>query len=522
MKIKRSSGALLHISSLPGRFGSGTLGPEAHAFAETLSRTGIEYWQLLPVGPVDGGMGYSPYASSSAFAGNFLFISEERTAEEKWFNLNLHDIEGFDKNIPEQSFILFEDVVKRKKKFLKTASAEFFSHANSVDIAAYEKFCEDEKSWLNDYALFSAIAALKGTNDWSTWDAPLAVRESAALTAVAAENSDSLKYFKFVQFIFFSQWRSLKTKCGELGIKLIGDIPIYVTLEGADGWADSGILLTDPETKMPAAVAGVPPDYFSETGQRWGNPLYNWFSADGLLNEDVYVWWKRRVQHQLRLTDIVRIDHFRGFESFWAIPADEDTAVNGEWIKGPGDLLFDRLTADLGDLPLIAEDLGVITPEVEKLRDDHGLPGMKILQFAFDFNSGNPYLPHNIKDTNCVLYTGTHDNNTTNGWFYEGEVDEGTKKYIAEYLGMEQENDFHIKLMRAAFMSTADLAVVPLQDMLGFGAPYRMNKPGTPSGNWGWKLTSGDIRNGALDKIASMLKIYGRFRQINNSDNSGG
>lgn len=506
MKFGRSSGVLLHITSLPGKYGIGDLGPSAYEFADTLSEAGISWWQILPTGPVDPGMGYSPYASSSAFAGNFLMISPEEAASREWFDRAADEPE-----FPEDHFVNFDSVRISKIKFLRKAYG-FFLKGDSKFISDYESFCSAEASWLDDYALFAALAAKFGTNDWRKWDAEFASREKSALDRYAAENSHETRFHKFVQYLFFTQWNKFKEYCSEKKIGLIGDIPIYITLEGADAWANPGLFLIDEAAGEPAGVAGVPPDYFSETGQRWGNPLYRWFGHDGALNEEVYQWWRQRISLLTRFVDVIRLDHFRGFESYWAIPAEEKTAVNGKWMTGPGLKFFQRLKSDLGELPIIAEDLGVITPEVEQLRDTLELPGMKILQFAFDMNSDNYYLPHNTITANCVLYTGTHDNNTANGWFYEGEVGGDGKKYIMDYIGFETESDFHWRLIRLAFMSIADLVVIPAQDLLGYGADFRMNKPGTASDNWGWRLTSGALTPEIFERIKYFGKIFARPR----------
>lgn len=508
MHFERSSGVLLHITSLPGKYGIGDLGPSAFEFADTLFEAGVSFWQILPTGPVDPGMGYSPYASSSTFAGNWMMISPEEIAKRTWYEGSI--------DIPlseEGHFVDFDRLNRLKKKFLDKAADDFFANASQNDKNEFEKFCEDEFFWLDDFSLFTALAGMYGTNDWKTWDKGYSVRDPGLIEKFRNENSGDLARIKFIQFIFFSQWRVFKDYCEEKNIKLIGDIPIYVTLSGADAWANPGILQVDPGTHEPLFIAGVPPDYFSETGQLWGNPLYQWFEEDGSLNTRVLEWWRNRISTLLKLVDIIRIDHFRGFESYWAVPADEDTALNGEWVEGPGMKFFDYMKSQLGDLPLIAEDLGVITPEVEKLRDDLALPGMKILQFAFDMNSDNYYLPHNIKNPNCVLYTGTHDNNTTNGWFYEGEVFPEMKEYIKEYMGFEDERDFHWKLIRLAFMSISDLVIIPAQDLTGYGAKFRMNRPGTAMGNWGWKLTPGALNSAITGRLKRFGKIFSRVAE---------
>jgi 4-alpha-glucanotransferase len=505
MKLERSSGILLHITSLAGRHGIGTLGPEAKAFADTLKAAGHRYWQILPIGPVDGALGYSPYSSSSTFAGSWLMISLEKLADNKWFKGDAGAA------IPETEFVDFNLVERHKIPILKKACDDFFSVAGADEKREYKRFCKSESYWLDDFSMFSSIAEETGTRNWLEWDTGLSRREPKALERKAGMLSDRIRFHKFLQYVFFTQWAEWKQYCNGMGVRIIGDIPIYVTLESADAWANPGILLLDKKTGHPVSVAGVPPDYFSETGQRWGNPVYRWRKGRG-PNSAAYRWWVRRIAHLHKLVDLIRIDHFRGFEAFWAIPAEEKTAVRGKWVKGPGERLFHTIRRRLGRLPLIAEDLGLITPEVERLRDGLELPGMKILQFAFDFNNKNYYLPHNIINRNCILYTGTHDNNTTNGWFYEGEIDDHTRSYILEYLGVEDFSDFHWKLIRQAYRSAADVVIIPAQDILGYGEEFRMNRPGTTEGNWRWKLVSGLITEDIVGRLRRMGHLYDRIR----------
>ncbi len=505
MKIERSAGTLLHITSLPGRYGIGTLGKEARDFAELLVRAGQSYWQVLPLGPVVPAFDYSPYASTSTFAGNPYFISLEEVAKKPWHGGPIDE-----ENFLEDHFIDFDRVTLHKERELSRANELFFSSAKDEDLEAFEKFCQDERSWLGDYALFSALAEHYDTNNWLEWDSGAAMRDAAALEKWNMRLKDRASYHRFVQFLFFEQWNALRKHCNTLGIRLIGDIPIYINLEGADAWTNPDILQLDEKTKRPSAVAGVPPDYFSETGQRWGNPLYRWADRDGALLEKTYEWWKKRLRRLLSLVDVVRIDHFRAFESYWSIPAKEKTAVKGKWIKGPGTAFFERLRKDLGDIPIIAEDLGVITDEVRELRDGLRIPGMKVLQFAFDENSDNEYLPHNMEKSNCVVYTGTHDNNTINGWFYGIENDDERRKYILEYIGSEKFSDFHWQLIRTAYMTTARLAIVPAQDILGYGQEFRMNIPGTTGGNWRWKLRENEITPEMADKLKRLAAMYRR------------
>jgi 4-alpha-glucanotransferase len=506
MKLDRSSGVLLHITSLPGRYGIGTLGPEALQFADLLRKAGMRYWQILPIGPVDGRLGYSPYASTSTFAGNWLFISLEKLAEETWFSGDI----GPDP-FTEEHTVPFDDVIKHKLTILKMAGDDFFSKAAGDEMRDYDRFCKDEAYWLDDFALYSAVAEHTGEINWLEWETGISMREPRSIGQWNKKLAGEIRFHKFLQYIFFKQWSEFRQYCKECDIQIIGDIPIYVTLESADAWANPDILILDDTTHRPLSVAGVPPDYFSNTGQRWGNPLYRWKSGKA-MNAETFNWWKKRIGHLHRIVDIIRIDHFRGFEAYWSIPEEEKTAVSGTWVKGPGIQFFKKLLDETGHLHLIAEDLGVITPEVEKLRDDLDLPGMRILQFAFDFNNKNYYLPHNIDNRNCVLYTGTHDNNTTNGWFYGTEIDEGTRTYVLEYLGLEDWSDFHWKLIRQAYRSVANLVIIPAQDIVGYGPEFRMNRPGTTEGNWRFKLKEGSITDDMALRLRRMGQIYGRLR----------
>ncbi|MCX7678293.1 MAG: 4-alpha-glucanotransferase [Spirochaetes bacterium] len=505
MKLKRSCGVLLHITSLPGKYGIGTIGEEATQFARLLRDAGQTYWQILPIGPVSPAFDFSPYASSSAFAGNHYFISLEELAKMEWHDGNI------DKgDFRDEHFINFEKVTRHKAIALERAFTLFVNAASKKEKEKFAEFCEEEKCWLDDYSLFTALSDHFKTQDWTQWDDEIKHREKTALAKWAKALSKPIDYHKFLQFIFFCQWRLFKETCNSYGIKIIGDIPIYINLESSDAWAHPEILQLDARTLKPTFVAGVPPDYFSETGQRWGNPLYRWKNEKGKLHEPTYEWWLKRLRHLCTMVDVVRIDHFRAFEAYWSIPAEEETAVNGKWIKGPGKEFFVWMEKKLGKIPMIAEDLGVITDEVKKLRDELELPGMKILQFAFDGSNDNEYLPHNIENPNCVVYTGTHDNNTTNGWFYGDETGNEKRKYILEYIGSVKFSDFHWQLIRLAYMSTARLVIIPAQDIIGYGEEFRMNKPGTTQGNWRWKLTEDGITQEMWKKLKEMAHLYRR------------
>jgi 4-alpha-glucanotransferase len=506
VKFERSCGVLLHISSLPGRYGTGTLGPEAYEFAELLHEGGQSYWQVLPIGPVAAALGYSPYASTSTFAGNPLFISLEKFRKSSWFK-GFSDTAGF----PDSDFCDFDAAWQYKLPLLRAACESFFLNAAQDELDDFAAFCAEAACWLDDYALFAALADHFGTNHWPLWDEDIARRQTRAIERWRTKLGPSVRFHSFMQHLFFKQWDELKNYCTGLGIKIIGDIPIYVTFDSADAWAHTEVFQLDERTLLPEAVAGVPPDYFSETGQRWGNPLYRWHGPDKKLFEPAIAWWIERLRHLCRLFDVTRIDHFRGFESYWAIPPQEKTAVKGSWEKGPGALFFKRIRDELGELSLIAEDLGVITPAVAKLRESLKLPGMKILQFAFDGSSNNLYLPHNYTDPNCVVYTGTHDNNTTNGWFYGTETGDRARRHILDYMGAESSADFHRRFIRIAYCSVADLAILPAQDIFGFGEHLRMNTPGTTQGNWLWKLMPGRLTGAVMEQLKHMASIYGRL-----------
>ena len=508
MKFQRTSGLLLHITSLPGKSGSGTLGREAYEFADFLKKAGQSYWQILPSGPVCGHLDYSPYSSPSTFAGNILFIDLQLAVDKGWLPATAlaepeNGITG--------DFVDFDAISGEKSRLLREAATRFFANAEPADQEDFVAFCRSEAYWLDDYALFSALSEHYHSHDWLTWEPALRYRNPEALQMWRMKLSENFDGQRFAQYLFFRQWRALKSYCNGLGIRLIGDIPFYVTFESADAWANPEIFQLHPQTSRPTQVAGVPPDYFSKTGQRWGNPLYAWLDKSGHLSGPVFGWWMRRIRHLLLQTDLLRIDHFRGFEAYWAIPEQAETAEKGKWVKGPGREFFARLAEKLGDLPLIAEDLGVITPEVEDLRRSWNLPGMKILQFAFDGDPGNGYLPHNYTDPNCLVYTGTHDNNTTNGWFYSSETTAADKEYILQYLGISHHHEFHWQLIRLALSSTAGLAILPLQDILGYAGEFRMNIPGRTAGNWRWRLAADRLTPELADRLLYLCRLYNRL-----------
>ena len=509
----RASGVLLHITSLPGKYGIGSLGNEAYRFVDFLERTGQKYWQILPINPVSEGMGFSPYAAFSAFAGNHYFISFEKLAEKNWLPSNFFD------NIPVNEYSSFVDFdfisTLYKKKHLELYNIFIRQAYHEHD--AFKLFCS-ENVWLEDYALFAACADEFKTFCWRDWPEDLAFRKNGALDEWKDKLRESFEMHKLLQFIFYTQWRDLKNYCRDKNISIIGDIPIYASYESCDAWTNTEIFELDNLSLKPTHVAGVPPDYFSETGQRWGNPLYRWFDENGSLNTQTARWWKRRISHLSNFVDLIRIDHFRAFESYWSIEAEEETAVKGKWIKGPGRDFFDYLKSEGCGDNLLAEDLGIITEEVDELRDTLGLHGMKVLQFAFDFDSKNTHLPQNYTTLNCICYTGTHDNNTTNGWFYGDDISGEQRRYILDYLGLDNDSEFHWKLIRHAMMSVAKTVIIPMQDILGYGREFRMNIPGTVGTNWRWKLSKDSVPSHVEEKLLWKVKKYNRL--TNNEKNS--
>lgn len=500
--LPRSCGVLLHITSLPARCGIGDLGPAAHDFLDFLRAAGVRYWQFLPLHPTDAGFGDSPYMSFSAFAGNPLMISPELLAGEALID---HDDIDPLANMS-TDFVDFERLVPAKETLFRKAFRRFIERERPDE---FDAFRSRNASWLTDYALFMALKGRYPSSAWNSWPAGLARRDASAMESARSELSSGIMYHEFLQYLFDAQWHSLKKAAQERGIGLIGDLPIYVGFDSADVWSSPDMFDLDPETFLPAHVAGVPPDYFSETGQRWGNPLYKWLTCDGAPNMPVFDWWAARLGRMLEWVDLLRIDHFRGIEAYWEIPAAEKTAINGRWVKGPDSALFEHLQNRLGRLPILAEDLGIITPEVARLRDGFGFPGMKIIQFAFDSGSDNPYLAFNYESPNCVVYTGTHDNDTTAGWFRNAMSDEGRHR-VREHVGFCPDDDIHWQVMRYAISSTARLAIIPVQDLLGLSSAGRMNTPGLPEGNWRWRCRADALSPGIAERLASLLRLYRR------------
>jgi 4-alpha-glucanotransferase len=512
MPQDRSAGILLHPVSLPGSRDIGELGTYAYRFVDFMVESGIDLWQILPLGPTS--YGNSPYTALSSFAGNPLLIALDRLAEEGWLPANA--VEGE----PEPGRrVDYEAAYARKYPLLQRAARTFLDRAAGEDRRAFARFCERERYWLDDYALYLSIkahydrrAAREGADNamWNRyWPQELALREESALEGWRSEHAEEIEREKVLQFFFHRQWHVLKRYANERGISIFGDIPIFVAMDSADVWAHRELFQLDRRGR-PEAVAGVPPDYFSSTGQRWGNPLFHWEAhrAEG------FAWWIRRLKKSLEMADMVRIDHFRAFSAYWRIPVSSATATEGEWVDSPGREFFRTLREELGELPVVAEDLGVITPEVLALRDEFGLPGMKVLQFGFGINgegrldAQNYFLPHN-HERNAVVYTGTHDNDTTPGWY--ARLGEAERDAVRRYLA-RGDHEVPWELVRQAYASVARQAVVPMQDLLGLGSEARMNTPSTVGGNWSWRLKEGQLSGELASRLRELGQLYGRSR----------
>ena len=498
MLKQRGSGILLHFTSLPSPFGIGDFGPWAYRFADFLAQTKQSYWQCLPLNPTEVVYGNSPYHSMSAFGFNSLLISPELLIQEGALTeADLKPIPSFSKDRVD-----FDLVVSYKKKLLSLAYDRFKKERGNGE---YSDFCCEQAFWLDDFALFVALKEEFKGRPWNEWPDNLRDREPEALFRAGERLREKIQEQKFLQYLFFRQWSSLKKYCTERGIKIIGDVPIYVVHDSADVWMHPNLFNLDHE-KRPLTVAGVPPDYFSKTGQLWGNPVYRWEA----LKSTGYEWWTKRIAHNLNMFDVVRVDHFRGFMAYWEVPAKEKTAVNGKWVEAPGMDFFSRLSAVFPDLPIIAEDLGIITPDVWATMEHFGFPGMKVLLFAFDESlPRNAYAPHN-HTKNAVVYTGTHDNNTAMAWF-EKEAGEEDRARLSLYVGKEiNVENVHRELIRLAMMSVADTAILSMQDLLGLGEWARMNRPAQEKGNWRWRLMPEQLTNQLAHKLLEMTELYGR------------
>ncbi len=497
MRFERAAGILLHPTSLPGKFGIGDLGNEAYNFVNFLKSAGQNLWQVFPLGPT--GYGDSPYQCFSAFAGNPFIISPEKL-HEKGF-LSKEDLEHIPHSNPHQ--IDFGKIIEYKKALLKKAYENFKLNSNGTK-ESFELFCASNDEWLDDFSFFMAAKNYHGGGVWTNWPKELIVREKSAMKKWKEKLADDILYHQFVQFEFFIQWKELKKYANENGIKIIGDMPIFIAYDSADLWAHKELFTVDANGKL-ETVAGVPPDYFSETGQLWGNPLYRW----KVMEKDDFLWWRQRFSQLLEMIDIIRIDHFRGFDAYWEIPGDAPTAVTGRWVKAPGEKLFNTVKNYLGELPIVAEDLGVITKSVTALREKFNFPGMKILQFAFGTGMERKFLPHNFVQ-NCMVYTGSHDNDTTKAYFDKAKVENHniyshTQHYL-NYYGDEIVKE----LIRAAYSSVADLVIIPMQDILNLGGEARMNFPGKLGGNWTWRFTWNQVHHDIARHYKELAELYER------------
>lgn len=497
---RRASGILLHITSLPSPFGIGDIGPWAYKFVEFLTDAKQSFWQILPINPTESVHRNSPYHSASAFAFNSLLISPQLMAESGL--IRREDVENSPRYNDEK--VDYATVTADKEKLFFQAYENFKRKKRKYD-HDYDRFCSQSTAWLDDFALFMALKSRFHGKVWSQWPQEYRDRDLAALQSAKKDLVDDIDRIKFLQFLFYEQWRALKDYCNEKGVQIIGDIPIYVQYDSADLWMHPELFKLDDQ-KKPFAVAGVPPDYFSETGQLWGNPIYRWDA----MRETGFAWWLLRIKHNLDLFDVVRIDHFRGLIGYWEVPAHEQTAMNGRWVEAPAVEFLNAVLRKLPYAPLIAEDLGLITPDVREVMNHFGFPGMKLLLFAFGQDlPTNPYAPHNIVK-NCVVYTGTHDNNTAKGWF-TNEAEAQDKERLCHYLGREiTEQDVHWELVRLAMMSVANTAIFPMQDILGLGEEARMNRPATKEGNWLWRLLPQYLDSDLSNRLREITEIYGR------------
>lgn len=496
MDFDRRAGVLLHPTSLPSRGGIGDLGPAASAFVDFLHDSGMGLWQVLPLNP--GGLGNSPYSAISAFAGNPLLISLEKLAEHGWIAAS--ELQALPGN---EGSIQYAEVYAKKLPLLREAAANFLSKPPDAlgEHERFDRFCADNSWWLEDYVLFECMREAQGGKSWNEWPGELASRQPEALAKARADHAGALQIARVLQFAFFEQWKALHEYCRQKNVRIVGDVAIFVNFDSADVWTHPELFYLDANF-APSIVSGVPPDAFSKTGQRWGNPLYRW----DVLRSRGYQWWIQRMQWALKCCDYIRLDHFRGFQQYWEIPGNEPTAIHGKWVDGPKDDLFHALRAALGDLPFIAEDLGLITPDVVELRLRLGMPGMKVMQFGFSDVGAHIYLPHNY-EKNCVAYTGTHDNDTTVGWFKQLSEEERWK--VLAYVG-EARDGVHWSLIRAVMNSAANFAIVPMQDILGLGPAARMNTPSLTDGNWGWRFDANVLGRSLAQKLRNITEMSDR------------
>lgn len=525
MKFERKSGVLLHPTSLPGTAGIGTIGKTAYKFVDWLEEAGQSLWQILPLGPT--GYGDSPYASFSTFAGNPLIIDLDLLVERGWACKK--DIKA-PEYIKNEGPVDFGSVVWWKMPVLKKSALYFLQNASTQDLEMYKSFCKDKKSWLENFSLFMSIKTVydaKAAEDkpassmWNVyWPKPLACHEKEALDEWKKNHKEEIEVFKVIQFFFDVQWTDLKKYANEAGISLIGDIPIFVAPDSADVWSNQDMFQLDKDGR-PLCVAGVPPDYFCADGQLWGNPIYDWDA----MKKDGFTWWVARIKRVFELTDVLRIDHFRGFEAYWSVPFGDKTAIGGKWVKGPGIDLFKQIRKKLGDIPVIAEDLGVITDEVKALRDEAGFPGMKVLQFSFspqearEHGMTNYFLPHMFTTDNCVVYTGTHDNDTMQGWLENcsdeqlilvSQYLEGSKMTLPKAKALVKSGRLRFDMIKTVLSSTAAYAVIPFQDICGVDNSGRMNTPSTTGANWTWRMNKSDLKKSYAEELDFLSELYGR------------
>ncbi len=506
MRFKRACGVLVHPTSFPSQFGIGDLGLGARSFVDFLAETKQSIWQILPLGPT--GYGNSPYASYSAFAGNMYLISPEVLLEKGLITAD----EASSKILPSGVKVNYDQAFSNKRFLLEAAFKRYEEKNGKQGNTALKSFARKNSFWLKDYCLFMACLEENGFQPWNKWDEDIAKRKPSAIKKAEKRLADIVRFHRWAQFEFFNQWLVIKKYANDKGIIIIGDIPIFVDHNSSDVWSHSQFFEVD-ELGNRTLVAGVPPDYFSATGQLWGNPLYKWKE----LKKDGYKWWLKRFEQMLVMTDAIRVDHFRGFDAYWEVKADAPTAEFGRWVKGPGKDLFKVILSELGELPIIAEDLGVITPEVVDLRDSFNFPGMKILQFAWNDTSGNSFLPHNYNTANCVVYTGTHDNDTSRGWY--NTASELEKHRLREYVRSACDKP-EWELIRLAMLSNADQAIFPLQDLMELGGEHRMNLPGTTENNWMWRYTPDMLSKIDRNQLMHLVHISNRNPRANLVDSN--